>query len=130
MFTPSLGLFESLHHGRLASISVVDGQRIFDNSLVGLPINFSDAWQPLKIKDIANFPDLPVMAVLIIFIIMVLLHIFATALLMKIISKHPFGVENIIEALRSFISPPLHLDWELFYRQDIQNISVLCCWKR
>ena len=132
LFTPSLGLFDCLHHGRLAAIAVKDGQRIFDFSSDGSQFNFSDAWKPLEIKDISYFPDIPVIAVLGILITMIILHIFTTSLVLKQCFKQPFRADFVIQGFHSLICPPLHLDWEFFYRlhAHAKDFSVLRSWKR
>ena len=132
IFTPILGLFDCLHHGRMASIPISDrgGEELFPFYHDGLQHSFSGAWEPFKIKDISHFPNMPVTAVSGIVISMVLFHIFASSIVLKLILKHPLNTELIIQGIHSFISPPLHYDWELIYRRDMNKLSVLGCWKR
>ena len=124
LFTPSIGTFDCLHHGRLAALGV--GDHSANSSAIG----FAEIWEPLKINDITDFLDMPVSVVSIILIIMVLFHIFASSLTQKMILRRPLGAELFFQGLHSFISPPLHLDWELLFRQDSDATSVLNCWKR
>ena len=130
LFTPSLGLFDCLHHGRLGSIPVQDGQRIFDVSLDGVQLNFSNAWEPYKIKDISYFPDMTVSAVSALLVSMVLFHTFVSILILKLLLRKPFGTELFIQAIHSFLTPPLHLDWELLYRRDTKINNVVESWKK
>ena len=123
IFTPSLGIFDCLHHGRLAALHS-------DYSANSSAISFSKVWEPLKIKDITDFLDMPVSVVSTIFIVMVLFHIFASSLTQKIILRKPLSAELLFQGLHSFISPPLHLDWELLFRQHTDANSVLFGWKR
>ena len=130
LFTPSLGLFDCLHHGRLGSIPVVDGQRIFDFSLDGVHLNFADAWEPYKLKDISYFPDMPVSAVSAVLVSMVLFHTFVTILILKLTLGKPFSTELLLQSIHSYLTQPLHLDWELLYRQDTKNNDVVESWKK
>ena len=130
IFAPSLGLFDCLHHGRLAALPVNDNEMIFEYTHDGVPLNFSNGWEPLKINDISNFPDIPVVFVLAILITMILFHVFASSLIQKQTQQKQFSADLLLQGLYSFISPPLHLDWELFHRQNTENYSVLKCWKR
>ena len=131
LFTPSLGLFDCLHHGRLAALHAKDGHHMkFYFSPDGLHMNFSDVWEPLTMKDISYFPDMPVIAVCLILMSMIVFHIFASTLFRKLCLKTQFSADYFLQGLHSFISPPLHFDWELLYGQNTENISVFHCWKR
>ena len=130
LFTPSLGLFDCLHHGRLAAIDVKEGEQIFDISVDGVGVNFSDAWQQFKIKDISHFPDMPVIAVLAILLVMVLFHFVSCSMILNLLLRRPFNTDMFIQGIHSYLSPPLHLDWELLYRKDPETNTVLGCWKK
>ena len=130
LFTPSLGLFDCLHHGRLGSISVRGGQRTFDIPLDGVHLNFSAAWEPFKIEDISYFPDMPVSAVSAVLASMVLFHTFVSILILNLLLRKPLSTELFVQAIHSYLTQPLHLDWELFYRQDTKNKTVLDSWKK
>ena len=130
LFTPSLGLLDTLHHGRLAALPVKNGQRIFTYSQDGVPITFSDAWQHLKIQDISDFPEIPMTVVLSIMIFTFLSHILASSGILKIKLGKKFSFGLMMQGFHSFIVPPLQFDWELFYRRDEENESVLNCWRR
>ena len=132
MFMPSLGLFDALHHGRLAVIPIkkTEHGRIFDFSSNGSAISFEEAWRPLKIDNISEFLDIPILAVLIIFPVACIFHIFASTLIVKSITSAKFHAKLIIEGLHSFIAPPLHFDWEYLYRRSSYKLSVLESWKR
>ena len=130
LFTPSLGLFDTLHHGRLATFHVNYGQRIFDYSSDGLPIKFVDAWEPFILDDISDFLHMPVTAVIVIMIVMAVLHIFVSTFILKITLKKNFSAELFVHRFHSLISPPLHVDWESIYRENEHTVPVLTCWKR
>ena len=130
LFTPSLGLFDCMHHGRLGSLPVKDGHRIFDVALDGLHLNFSAAWEPFEIEDISSFPDMPVTAVSAVLVSMVLFHTFVSILILKLLLRKPFSSELLNQAIHSFLTPPLHLDWELLYKQATKNKTVVESWKK
>ena len=132
MFTPSLGLFDTLHHGRLATLPVNDVQRrmIFDFSTNGSTISFQEAWRPLHIKNISQFLDIPIWAVLLIMAITCIFHIFASTLIIKSRAGTNFNAKLVMEGFHSFIAPPLHFDWEYVYRRSSYKLTVLESWRR
>ena len=129
LLTPSLGIFDCLHHGRLAALPVQNGHRIFAYASDGWPFNFTHAWQPLKLEDTTHFPDISVSAVTGILITTIFFHIVVSSLIFKIALREEFSVGLLVQAFHSFIAPPLHFDWELLYRQN-ENVSIIECWKR
>ena len=130
LFTPSLGLFDTLHHGRLASLSVYTGQREFNHSQNGPPVTFEDAWEPYKIGHISLFPDIPVLGVVTILAAMFLFHILGSTCLLKLTMKNIAIPELVLQGFYTLITPPLHLDWEVFYRMSEWERSITECWKR
>ena len=130
MFTPSLGLFDTLYHGRLASLHVNNDERIFDESSDGLSITFFEAWEPFKIKDISEFPEMPMWVVLSVMLSLCILHVLASTYIFQATLKEKFNARHLMQGFHSYIAPPLQLDWELLYRKDEQNECVLTCWRR
>ena len=132
MFTPSLGLFDTLYHGRLATLPVNDVKRriIFDFSSNGSAISFQEAWRPVRIKHISEFLDIPIWAVLLIISIACIFHIFGSTLIIKSRSRTNFNAKLVMEGLHSFIAPPLHFDWEYLYRSSSYKLTVLESWRR
>ena len=130
MFTPSLGLFDSLHHGRLAALSVHNGQREFDRSKNGLRITFENAWEPYRIEDISKFNDIPVGIVVLILGIMLIYHILGSICILKLTMKNHTIKELVFQSCYSLITPPLHIDWEKFYRISDGGKPIGQCWKR
>ena len=130
LFTPSLGLFDVLHHGRLASISVKQDEHFLDRSADEVPPTFVDAWEPFKIKDIQSFRGIPMSGVLSIMVAVCLLHIFVSTCIMKFTLRGKFSSTLLMQGLHSFIAPPLQFDWEFLYRRNKPNSSVIDCWRR
>ena len=130
LFTPSLGLFDCLHHGRLAARLVQNGHKIFDKPVNGVPITFYDAWEPFKIKDIKDFPGMGTSSVLAILILMCVFHFCVSTCIIKLISKHGFSARLLMQGFHTFIVPPIHFDWEFFYRQKMEGSNVVTCWKK
>ena len=77
LFTPSLGLFDTFHHGRLAAINVRDGDRAFDTFGNGNPITFQEAWEPFRLDDAANFLFVSLTVTVWILFSTIVLHILA-----------------------------------------------------
>ena len=137
-FTPSLGLLDILHHGRLGAMSPKTWREdtIFDFSEHGSPISFNDAWNPFKLQHVAEFFPLPIEIVFLLISAIFLLHIFVSTCLQKLtvekVAERSFiSIDGlVIQAVNSFLSPPLHLDWEFYYRLSGGHQSVGKCWRR
>merc|ERR1712012_1111426 len=56
------------------------------------------------------------------------LHIIVSCLLQVWLLRG--GISNLKEALWSFISPPLYLDWEYLHRKENYDMPVPECWRR
>ena len=126
LFTPSLGLFDTLHHGRLALLDAyVDG-----NSADDLQITFSKSWEPFKIKDISEFPGIPMIVVLTVMLSLCIFHILASACILKVLFRKKLSGGLLLQSLHSFVAPPLQFDWELLYRDETQKLSVIQSWRR
>ena len=129
LFTPLLGLFNTLHHGRLAALSVKQDRNgePFDH---GLNVTLHEAWEQFRIDTSSDFVELPATAVVAIMISMFILHIFVISCTLKITLNGKKTVTLLPQGFYSIISPPLHLDWEFFYRQSNMKDSISKCWKR
>ena len=130
LFTPSLGLFDTLHHGRLAALSVNDYKMEFDLSDDGTPITFQDAWEPYKMDHISDFLDIPVIGVASILVFMLLFHILGSACILKFAMRKQSNLRLLLEGFHTLITPPLHIDWEMFYRMSDGKESIKQSWKR
>ena len=86
LFTPTLGLFDTLHLGRLATlpVSANRGGEKFDYTDGGKIIEFEDAWEQYRIDNSSEFVDMPAIAVLATMLIMFIFHIFATSSILKL----------------------------------------------
>ena len=130
LFTPSLGLFDTLHHGRLAALPASDGQREFDISVDGSKITFHEAWEPFKTNHISHFLEIPVIGVVIILTLMIVFHIFGSICILRLMRNQKAIPELLLEGFHALISPPLHIDWEMFYRDSEAKQSIKHCWRR
>ena len=131
LFTPTLGLFDTLHHWRLGALETQDGDRIFGYSIDDSPITFQTAWSEYKLGHKSEFIEIPTIAVISLMIGMFLFHIAIVTLALKLLILKKSRISNVLlEAFHSFLTPPLHYDWELIYRDNSQKESVLKCWKR
>ena len=132
LFTPSLGLFNTLHHGRLAAHQVgVDPVREkFDYIDGGRGVEFQEAWEQFRIDDPFEFVEMPAIAVLATMLTMFFFHIVATSSILKLKLKSKELSSLFLNSLYNLISPPLHYDWEFFYRESSEEDAILNCWKR
>ena len=130
LLTPSLGLFNTLHHGRLAGLPIRRGLRVFDRTSDFSEITFQQAWEPYKIDDIPHFVELPVVGVVIILMSLFLLHIFGSTCVFRLLKSKTALLELIYEGFHTIIAPPLHLDWEMLYRISDGKTSVNQYWRR
>ena len=128
LFTPLLGLFDTLHHARLATLDFYGGQRTYETS----PVTNSIAWEPLKIKDISDFPEMHLITMFStgIMVCICLLHTIASTSIQKVTIRDKFSARLLMQGLHSFIVSPLQFDWELLYRTNKHNMSILNCWRR
>ena len=132
LFVPSLGLFNTLHHGRMATIparNTINGEA-FDHSIDGKLITFQDSWDKLTNDDPSDFVDFPPFAIFATVLVMFLFHIFASSCTLKVKLKSTSPFSFVPDGFYTLISPPLHYDWEFFYRQGNEQDTILLCWKR
>ena len=133
LFTPTLGLFDTLHHGRLAGLAATTVRNYPNREPFGYTddnstITFYEAWQQFRIEEPSDFVDIPPLAVLAIILVMFTFHIIASSSILKLIlkSKSPF----LPNGFYTLICPPLHYDWEFLYTQSDEKDAILKCWKR
>ena len=129
LWTPSFGLFDTLHHERLGSLSVGPeyGNETFEYLHDGTPISLLDAWEPFKIKEMFY---MSITAVSSLMVSICLLSILASTLVLKFSLRETPSPGLFMQGLHCFIAPPLHIDWEIFYRRDKEKASVLNWWRR
>ena len=130
LFTPSLGLFNTLHHGRLAALPVREGGEEFDVSEDGSKITFQQAWAPYQIDHISLFLEIPVHGVVTLLAMMLIFHLFGSTCILKLTRNNKEIPELILEGFHTLISPPLHIDWEMFYRMSCWMQPITHCWRR
>ena len=130
-FTPSLGLFDTLHHGRLAALAVDinANKEQFNYPINHINISFKEAWDKFRLDDATQFLDLPTWAVLILLVVGLVLHIFASSCIVHISTKGKANVRIMAEGFYTLITPPLHLDWE-FYHDSNKRDPIKLCWKK
>ena len=138
LFTPALGLFNSMHHARLAALSVRNVNMILDNSGNGSDASFGEIWDQFKLKDSFDFLSMPLGVVLFILLFIFTFHTITNAILQKLSkAKHEYdgirpilSLSPIIQGMHTFLAPPLHLDWEESFRLTKGKLPVVLCWKR
>ena len=137
-FTPFLGLFDSLHHGRMASLSVKEGNMTFDYSVNGTAISFKRAWSQFKIEDPSHFFSMPLVVGLSLLSSIFFFRILASAHVYKLAkassndegASHTKKFKCIIYGLHSFLTPPLHPDWDELFNDRNGKLTIKCCWTR
>ena len=93
-------------------------------------VEFEDAWEQHRIDNSSEFVDMPAIAVLATMLTMFFFHIFATSSILKLKLKYKGLSSLFLNSLYNLISPPLHYDWEFFYRKSNEEDAILKCWKR
>ena len=133
LFTPSLGLFNTLHHGRLAAMSLRRNNiKTFDYSNDGMIITFEDAWNQFRIDDSSDFVEISSAAALGMVLAMFMFHVFACSCILKLALKGSSILSLLPRGFYTLISPPLHYDWEFFYMQSNEEnpIAIVKSWKK
>ena len=135
-----MGLFNTLHHGRLAALHVmpqvlrktpyIRNEDAFDYSDDGRLITFQEAWENFRINDQSDFVELPATAVIAILTTMLIFHVLASTCILKQTLKEKNGIYLVSRGFQTLISPPLHFDWHFYFMDKNEVVSVQKCWKR
>ena len=127
-----MGLFDTLHHGRLAILSFADGHMHseLDQLQDGLYTTFQEAWDQHRLENVSEFLNMPTIAIAALMTSMFLLHVLVSTIILKIMPNDKAFSNLVVQGFHSLISPPLHIDWEYYYRLNDKRESVLKCWKR
>ena len=133
MFTPILGLFDTLHHGRLATLNIKADKDNVDDTTYFSNTTFFEALKPFRINQISKFPEMPMIGVVILTVSLCVVHIFASVWNLKILLGKNINAKLLMQGLHSFIAPPLEYDWDLLYQEYTHNKTIWTihnCWKR
>ena len=143
LFTPYLGLFDTLHHYNHGSKQAWPQKAdwaVFDISPNGTVIWFNELWNAeYKYDSIDQFYEFsPSLLVIPLIIVMVfhpiLSHFLQSQIYYKGIKPSNLNsIKGVHQTMHNIISTPLHKDWEHIYRLDKLNgrkTSVLQCWSR
>ena len=128
-----MGLFNTLHHGRLAALYVMPYSRneeYFDYSDDGRVITFQETWEKFRINDQSDFVELPATAVIAIMTSMLIFHVLASTCILKQTLKDQNGIYLVSGGFQTLISPPLHFDWHFYFMENNKDDNVKKCWKR
>ena len=91
---------------------------------------FEEAWNQFRLNDSSSFVDIPPFAVLALMLVMFIIHIPASSCILKLKLNSTSFSTLVSLGFYTLISPPLHYDWQFFYRQSDEKDSILLCWKR
>ena len=142
LVTPSLGLFDTLHHydhgSKVAYVDRPDGpdNSVFDVSANGTVIWFHELWNAeYKLDGRQQFCDALPMTISILVVVAVLHPLIGRLLQRKVFYKgtEPANItwiSTILDGLHTIISPAVHMDWEFIYRLNGGTLSVTECWRR
>ena len=127
-----MGLFDTLHHSRLAVMRVADEQRQIDFSASdgGTSMTYQDAWDQFRLDNLSDFLYMPTFVILALMLSMFLFHVLGSTILLKIMPNDTAISGLLLQGFHSIISPPLHIDWEYYYRLSDKRESVLESWRR
>ena len=142
LVTPSLGLFDTLHHynhgSKVAYVDKLDGHdnAVFDIGANDTVIWFHELWNAeYKFDSRQQFCDALPMSISLLVLVVVLHPLIGRLLQRKIYYKgtepaNATWITTILDGLHTIISPALHMDWEFIYRLNGGTVSVTECWKR
>ena len=123
-------MFETLHHGRLAALTI-GNDVLFEYSDNGSIVPYYEAWKPYKIDNASDFVTLPGLADLALIFIMLIFHIVMSSCILKFSLRDATIISLMTQAYYSIITPPLHIDWAFYYdRQKDDEKCVKTCWKK
>ena len=128
-----MGLFNTLHHGRLAALYVmpyIRNEEAFDYSDDGRLITFQEAWEKFRINDQSDFVELPATAVIAILTTMLIFHVLASTCILKQTFRNKSIIYLVSRGFQNLISPPLHFDWHFYFMEKNEDDTVQKCWKR
>ena len=139
-FTPSLGIFNTFYHYKLGLLlpnTYGKLHPVFEINSNGQDIYDWDLWREnYKISRAEDIFNIPYYLLICTLLLVVVVHLAISQLFKKLYFKGIKGTKinfpkNIIDDLSTLLSPPLHLDWELIYRQGGgTGISIRECWIR
>ena len=132
-FTPSLGLFNSLHHPAFATKgATTEYAAVFNISVNGTPIWFNELWNNHFREGPHEFYVIPSDILIFVLLLLVLAHLIASwHIQRKLYWRVKLGIpEHFFNALYTIICPPLSLDWEGIYRNSGGTLSIPECQKR
>lgn len=151
LFTPALGLFNTLHHTQFTSSDVtktvinyyVINNKIYHPYVVydiysnETVMNFGDKWEHYKLMGSKNFYSFDSRLVVAFVPVMLIVHLCLSVLLQDKLyykgSKERMSVslgKKTLEGLSTWVCPPLHLDWEMLLRLFKGHVSIAECWRR
>ena len=81
IFAPALGLFDTMHHGILATVLVKNGNLTFDYDDNGSPISFEEAWGQFKVEDSSVYSNVYKIVSPLLLLVVFIFHLFAGVLL-------------------------------------------------
>lgn len=102
----------------------------FDYSDNGSIIPFQGSWEQFQLNHSSDFVDIPATSVLAILLVMFAFHIFTSSFIIKFNLKSKSLSSLVTKGFYTLISPPLHYDWNFFYKQNNDEGTILKCWKR
>lgn len=126
-------MFDTLHHARLALKNVYDGSREFDVSDGGLTISFQEAWDEFRLDDWSHFLNMPILVTVALMTTMFVLHMFVSSTVVHYMERPARSnviSDKVLQGFHSILSPPLHLDWEYYYRNRQRDDTVVKCWEK
>lgn len=137
LFTPTLGLFSTLHHGRLGALPPrysfvgarhTDWFKSFEYDKGGKNISFIHAWSTFQLDGADTFLDMPHEAIVGIMLTGVLFHVITSSCTLKVMLKDVTMPHCLIQGFYSIVNPPLHFDWELYH--NFHGNSIKRGWRR
>ena len=132
-FTPSLGLFNTLHHPTFAQIWARPAElAVLNVNDDGIPTWLNVQWNNHTRGGEDDFYYIPSYILMYALLFLTISHLTISWIIhSKLYQKAEVRVsERFFEALYTMICPPVYLDWEGIYRQGGGQLSKSECWKK
>ena len=132
-FTPSLGLFNSLHYPTFAQIWAKPHElAVYNMSADGTTTWFHEKWNDHTKGKADDFYFIPSYILMSALLFLTIAHLcISWTIQRKVYQGAKLRVtEAFFDALYTMICPPVYLDWEGIYRQGGGKMQKSECWKK
>ena len=112
LFTPFLGLFDTMSNFRLAKIEFSADEQVFGEAENGTALSLREDWNQYYIKDLEKFLMVPTFTPIIYILVVVAAHLGIACLLLRETEKSKVRLFQL--GIFTLVCPPIFADWEEF----------------